>query len=226
MSNPVDVTLADLAAAVSTFEAGLAGADPSGLVPSCPDWTVEDLVHHLGWVHQWAAGAVRERANTTPPPAEVAPGQLASWYRGHADDLVDALATAGPDAPAWTFAGPDERASWWLRRQVHETLVHAWDLAGATGTELDVNPLLAWDAVKEVRDMFYPRQVRLGRVEPLPAALVLSATDVESEPVVIGSGPAHEVHDDAASLMLILWQRQTYVGDEAVAALLARPLTP
>jgi hypothetical protein len=30
-------------------------------IPSCPDWTAGDLVFHLGGVHRFWAGAVRER---------------------------------------------------------------------------------------------------------------------------------------------------------------------
>ena len=31
-----------------------AGAGPDDPVPSCPEWTVRDLVRHLGGVHRWA----------------------------------------------------------------------------------------------------------------------------------------------------------------------------
>ncbi len=39
--------------------AAVAGADPDGTVPTCPDWTVRDLVRHMGGVHRWATGFVR-----------------------------------------------------------------------------------------------------------------------------------------------------------------------
>ena len=30
-------------------------------VPACPGWRVRDLLKHLGYVHRWAAGYVREQ---------------------------------------------------------------------------------------------------------------------------------------------------------------------
>ena len=41
--------------------AAVAGADPDGTVPTCPEWTVRDLVRHMGGVHRWATGFVRGR---------------------------------------------------------------------------------------------------------------------------------------------------------------------
>lgn len=227
------ISLETLEAAVQQFERGVRSTEAGSAVVSCPGWTVEALVHHLGGVHQWAAAAVRERATTAPPtaddaPADLAPADLALWYRQHADALVEELRRAGQESPAWTFAGPDGRGTsgWWLRRQVHETILHTWDLTTAGGATVDLDPECSWDAVLEVRDVFYPRQVRLERVEPLPASLVLTPTDLDVEPAVIGEGEARLVAEDAATLMLLVWQRIPYVGDEGTAALLARPLTP
>lgn len=228
------ISMGVLDAAVKRFERGVRSTEAHLPVLSCPGWTVEELVHHLGEVHQWAAAAVRERTITSPPaaadhaPTALAPTDLATWYRQHADALIEELRRAGPDAPAWNFADPagGGAASWWLRRQVHETVMHTWDLGTAGDVPALLDPARSWDAVLEVRDVFYPRQVRLERIEPLPAALVLTPTDLETEPAVIGEGERRLVTGDAASLMLLVWQRIPYTGDADTAALLARPLTP
>ena len=39
---------------------GSGAADVTAAVPSCPDWTVRDLVAHLGTVNWWAGQTVRD----------------------------------------------------------------------------------------------------------------------------------------------------------------------
>ena len=218
-----------LAAAMSTFADVLEDSEATDPVPSCPSWTVADLVDHLGGVHQWAWHAVVfGNADGQPEPAPADPAELVGWYAGHAGSLRDALAAAGPGGPAWTF-GTEATAGWWLRRQTHETRMHTRDLLEAGGwvDEWEVTPDLAWDGVHEVATEFYPRQVRLGRTEPIPATLRLLPIDLpQAMPVVIGEAePVVEVQAPAADLLLMLWHRQE-CPDPAAAALLALPIVP
>jgi Mycothiol maleylpyruvate isomerase N-terminal domain len=37
------------------FAASLASADLAATVVTCPDWTVRDLVSHVGGVYRWSA---------------------------------------------------------------------------------------------------------------------------------------------------------------------------
>jgi uncharacterized protein (TIGR03083 family) len=215
-----------LAAATADFTYALEDADPAAAVPSCPGWTVADLVDHLGGVHQWARHAVVEGT----PDAEPEPptGDLVAWYRRHASDLLTTLRSTDSAAPAWTF-GSDSTVRWWLRRQTHETLMHTRDLLAASGRTGDwtITPAVAWDGVREVATEFYPRQVRLGRTDPMPGTLRLIATDLpDTEPVVIGDAePVVEVAAPAVDVLLMLWHRQGS-DDPAAAALLALPITP
>lgn len=218
-----------LADATWDFADFLEGADPTAVVPSCPGWTVADLVDHLGGVHQWAWHAVvAGNPNGEPEPAPSDPQELVGWYSAHAGALRETLAAVGPAADAWTF-GTEQTTGWWLRRQTHETLMHTRDLLGAIGQvdEWSIEPALAWDGVAEVATEFYPRQVRLGRCEPLPGTLRLVATDVpDAEPVVIGEAdPLVEVRAPAVDVLLMLWHRQES-DDPAAAALLALPIAP
>ena len=57
-------------------------------VPTCPDWTVRQLVEHLGGVHRWAAAIVTRGLLQDLPAAEqtafAAPkdrGTLLPWFR-------------------------------------------------------------------------------------------------------------------------------------------------
>jgi uncharacterized protein (TIGR03083 family) len=218
-----------LAAATSDFGFILEETDPTAAVPSCPGWAVSDLADHLGGVHQWAWHAVVfGTPDGQPEPAPTDHAELVSWYEGHAGSLRDALAAAGPEGAAWTF-GTEQTAGWWLRRQTHETLMHTRDLLEASGSvdEWEIAPALAWDGVHEVATEFYPRQVRLGRTEPIPGTLRLVAADLSSaEPILIGEAePVVEVRADAADVLLMVWHRQV-APDPGAAALLALPITP
>lgn len=129
-------------------------------VAACPGWEVADLVTHIGRVHRWAAAAVgssvAERARFPVDP-ELSGDALRDWYLAGATDLVDRFTAADLDREAWTFAGP-QRTGWWLRRQVHESAIHAWDAQSAAGGRVDPLPLgVAVDGIDEYVDLFLPR---------------------------------------------------------------------
>lgn len=229
----------ELTAATTAFGDTVAEADLTAPVPACPGWSLADLADHLGQIHQWAAHAVVEvTPDGRPEPAPHGRAALAGWYRGHAAHLVDVLTEAGPDAPAWTFDPADATASFWRRRQVHETAMHLWDARASQGAAGSFAPQLALDGVHEVATVFFPRQVRLERLAPLTAALGL--VPAEGEPLVLaGDGtttptPDVVVEADAQTLLLLLWHRltlddapATVVGDRQLAAdLLGSALTP
>ncbi|HEY0806295.1 MAG TPA: maleylpyruvate isomerase N-terminal domain-containing protein, partial [Pseudonocardiaceae bacterium] len=43
------------------------GADLAGQVPTCPEWTVGQLVHHVGRAFYWAAATVTSGATAMIP---------------------------------------------------------------------------------------------------------------------------------------------------------------
>jgi uncharacterized protein (TIGR03083 family) len=206
-------------------------------VPSCPGWSLRDLVVHLGGVHQWAAHAVVEgNPNLRPePPADEGRSGLTAWYRRHATHLVDVLTSTATDAPAWTLDDRDHTAQFWMRRQVHETVMHTWDAENALGQSPPMDPYLAWDGVLEVRDVIYPRQVRLGRVQPLSRAVRVVGSDVSGDAVIGGDGDGNDngesivLRDKAETLLRLLWHRadpDVHVSDRQARGLLSGALTP
>jgi uncharacterized protein (TIGR03083 family) len=211
------------------FAEVLYGVDPDATVEHCPGWSVRDLAVHLGGVHQRAAHAVTHQSPTlepVPPRPTAGADELARWYRRSAAGLVEVLHAAPAEAPAWTLDQDDRTAGFWRRRQVHETAMHLWDLEGAAGTPRPYDPGLAWDGVLEVAEVMYPRQLRLGRAEPVAPALRLAATDVDGV-VTLGAGAAVEVRDAAEVLLRLLWHRADTSTLEARAAqVLAGALTP
>ena len=209
------------------FAAVVATADLDAPVTHCPGWSVRDLVVHLGGVHQWAAHAVTSGSpDLEPTPPSPGRPDLAAWYAEQASHLLDVLASTPPDAPAWTLDRDDRTAGFWQRRQVHEVAMHTWDAEEAAGRPTPYDPALAWDGVLEVAHVLYPRQVRLGRVDPLPVAVRLVATDVRAD-VTIGWGRQVEVRDRAEVLLRLLWHRaDTSSLDPQVAELLSGALAP
>lgn len=115
-------------------------------VPTCPEWTVRDLVAHVGQEHRWAADVVRTgRPLAVPDPREQeVPEDWASWLHAGARQLIDVVGDGA--ASVWTYLGA-RPARFWLRRMLHDTAVHHADLAGRAPV---IPADLAEDAVDEV----------------------------------------------------------------------------
>jgi uncharacterized protein (TIGR03083 family) len=136
---------------VDRFADGLATADMSAHVPTCPDWSIEDLTRHLGRVHRWATVLVSERAGSRIPMDQMSIDSdvvNAQWLRSGGRALVDVLRSADPDDAMWAW-GADQHVRFWSRRQLHETFVHRLDLELATGTASFIEPDIALDAIDE-----------------------------------------------------------------------------
>lgn len=175
-------------------------ADLATPVASCPGWTVHDLVAHVGAANWWGGANVRNRnpedrarglgkALASAPAATDGPGALADWYAGITEELVETLAVAELDAPAWTFAGPGT-AGYWLRRMLHETALHRWDLESALGGPAATTPLaedVAVDTVDEFCTAMRPLMVALG--EPPAVTIRVRAVLQAPEGLATGSEP-------------------------------------
>lgn len=139
----------------SAFAELFRDVDESTPVPTCPGWTLTQLLRHVGRGDRWAAQIVRDRLEDyldprtveggKPPPD---PADAISWLQGGARRLVDAVELTGVETPVWTFLG-SRPANWWIRRRLHETAVHRADAALAIGGEFTLEPRLAADAITE-----------------------------------------------------------------------------
>lgn len=224
--------LAHLQADLTAFEQSL-GADLSAPVPACPGWDAAELAIHLGRTHRWATAALTSTDQPSYPPRP-GPAALRGWFGEGAAMLVTELQGRDADQPCWTF-WPPHRVAFWVRRQAHETAVHRWDLQSALGVPARLADDLARDGIAEVLEVMYPRQVAVGRQEPVAGGLLLHA---DPDEWLVGSGPPGAVlTSDAESLLLLLWKRRTLEdvlaagghldGDRAVAdAVLGAHLTP
>ncbi|RYV51922.1 maleylpyruvate isomerase family mycothiol-dependent enzyme [Pengzhenrongella frigida] len=225
--------LTELIVVQDAFLATISEVDPAAPVPWCGTWQVYDLVVHLAKIHHWAAAQAR---GTDATSLGRGPFELEDLYRECASELRATLIELGPDTVGSTLDGRGP-ASFWRRRQLHETLVHLWDLRTAGGRGLEVRPEVWADTVDEVVTVMQPRQVRMGRLSQLPAPIELAAADVDRtwRLDAVADGPAvAQLRAPASVLALILWGRVSpddrgvaVSGDgDLLRAALSEPLTP
>jgi uncharacterized protein (TIGR03083 family) len=149
----------DFAAALIAENAALADllrdADLSIPVPTCPEWTLEQLMRHVGRGDRWCAQIVAEQSMDFIDPRTVEGGKPPEgrdneidWLQAGPRRLLDAVAQTGAETAVWTFLGP-RPAKWWIRRRLHEVVVHRADAAIALGVRYDVDPAIAADAISE-----------------------------------------------------------------------------
>jgi len=190
--------------------------DLAAPVESCGDWTVYDLVDHVGRGNMWVATAVAEdRGDYVGEPAPKDPAELRAWYAETTAAILAAL-SGDPERPAWTFTRLAPRnVGFWRRRRSHETAMHRWDLRNALGlpAETPVFPVdLAVDGVTEVFELFAPRMVERGLAVEPAAALRVTATDA-GRSWTYGPGAAvAELAGPAGDLLLAIWGRTAVLG--------------
>ncbi|MFC7262250.1 maleylpyruvate isomerase family mycothiol-dependent enzyme [Streptomyces lutosisoli] len=130
-------------------------------VPTCPGWTLLDLVQHLGGVHRkWAATvaagpADAPPAETTSEHASAAPREreaLLAWSAESTEQLLSALRESGPDRGCWTWWGGSQSpqtSGAVARHQVQEVAVHTYDAQTALGSPQPLPDEAALDGVDE-----------------------------------------------------------------------------
>jgi len=209
-------------------------AAPDAPVPSCPGWTVRTVVKHLGLVHEWSAGLLRDYPAERPPfpsaPEGMGTAELAEWADARRQALLDAVSQSDGAREVWAFGAMRPAAFWW-RRQAVETAIHAWDGSAAAGAAWEIPADAAMAGIEEAMEW------NLGRLfAAAPPAwgdgrtVHLHRTDGEGEWLLtIGSPPTVEhghakgdlaVRGPASQLLLWMWGRPATVelfGDSALA---------
>jgi uncharacterized protein (TIGR03083 family) len=158
--------------------------DPGAAVPSRPQWTVTDLVHHLGGTYRWVREHVGRGVTTQPERPlsafldEPMPPDALAWWDEQFAAIMATLDALDVDTPAWNWAPQAKKAGFWHRRLALETAVNRWDAQMTTGGAEPIDAKLASDGVSEVLDTFLPGGHRA--VTARPSGLVaLRATDVD-----------------------------------------------
>lgn len=225
-SGPPQPPLADFgegigeAVAVVRNNALAAGLDAT--VPTCPGWTVLDVVVHLGAVQRWATAIVsgmdaqEAAARSASVEAEGAAAvDVLDWLDDGLVDLLNAIVRAPDDLEAFFFLknAPAPRRAW-ARRQCHEASIHAVDTMAArlgrvpTPDQTWLRPGLAVDGIDELLRGFLPRRSSRVRSQE-PYTVTVATTDgahawrllVGTDPVQVDytSGAGNAEDSDAAA---------------------------
>jgi len=193
------------------------GPDLRRPVPTCPEWTVADLLAHLWQVEDWVRRMLRgreyaeERLPDTDPTVAVA-----DFITGVAGYLAEMRAIS-PDEPCWTFGPPPQLAGFWIRRQAHEHAMHRVDLESAFGTRPAFEPTFAADGVSEFLELFRPAR------EEAEGVLLIAGDTGDRWSLGRGASLA-TITADAGTLYLGVWNRLDLLansqisGDPAAAA--------
>lgn len=197
-------------------------------VPSCPEWTVRDLVAHLGVVHRFHGTHLR-RGVTDSPQGDARPqvpaDALLEWFAEGVEELTATLSALDPDYPAWNWSLGPQVTSFWARRMALETAIHRWDAESATGVAGSFDPAVALDGVDEVLAVHLPADrlepdehggslaegvVRVEAVDADRSWLVRLGADGATD-VGPGDGETADtvVAGDAGALFLALWGRES-----------------
>ena len=208
-------------------------------VPTCPGWTLRDLVTHVGGVHRWAAAIVGGALSRSDPKTHAAVGsgppdaELLDWFRsGHAD-LVRTLQTADPNVTFWAFLPAPTPLASWARRQAHETAIHRVDAElAAEGDVSRCDDVFALDGLDELLYSFAARRRGLTAEAPkvieirpagAPARRICigpsGIATTESESAEVDGAARCTVSGSAHDLYLWSWHRPsafTVDGDRAV----------
>ncbi|WP_109505232.1 maleylpyruvate isomerase family mycothiol-dependent enzyme [Nocardioides speluncae] len=203
-------------------------AGSTATVPTCPDWTVHQLIAHQGMVHRWARATLL--GEEVDPDAIERDGLAASdpidWLRAGAAELIKTLVDTPDDAGALVFLNdaPPARA-FWCRRQCHETTIHAVDaLSAALGrypsaADTWITREVALDGIDELLAGFLTRRKSRVRSEEPMSVAVLPTDASHSWLVEISDQPPVTTRRDhqeraevnlvgpAVSLYLALWNR-------------------
>jgi uncharacterized protein (TIGR03083 family) len=228
-------------------EALLDRASRAGLgtpAPSCPEWTVADLLAHTGATWGWAANLMRggdRHDRPTPPDRDTA---TPDWAASMRRELLKACTEVDPAAPCWVFRGSrPQAAGFWVRRMAHESAIHRLDAELATGhaPELLFDPELAADGIDELLANLLPAFMR--RRDPVPngATVLVHAADAGAawllrlrpdEPVTVdpvdgaATGADASVLGTADAVYRAMWGRPSTAvtsGDEELLRRIAAP---
>jgi uncharacterized protein (TIGR03083 family) len=132
-----------------------ASSDPAARVPSCPEWTVDDLVRHVAEVYLHKTESMRQgRSPRQWPPDLSGEATLALLDRSYAE-LTNEFATRAPREVAATWYEPEQTVGFWIRRMAQETVIHRVDAELAAGVAVEQIPEdLAVDGIDEVLERF------------------------------------------------------------------------
>jgi uncharacterized protein (TIGR03086 family) len=142
--------------------------DQLDLPTPCAEWTVQDLLDHLGGGAEYVMAAVAGREPIPPV------GVTGTDYREAVERVLSAVASQdvmarkclSPLGFQWTVVDA-------VSGTFMDVLIHTWDLARATGQDETLEPAL----VDACSAMFLPHMPEMGR----DAGIIGPAVDIDSD---------------------------------------------
>jgi uncharacterized protein (TIGR03083 family) len=128
----------------------VAAAGPDAAVPTTPEWTIKDLVEHVGQSQHWIAEIIERRiTDPTQLPTQFAvlpadPREWQAWLTESAQRIASACSDDALHARVFNPAG-DERSGtrFWLSSALNEAVVHGFDANNAAGRPADIDAEIA-----------------------------------------------------------------------------------
>ncbi len=131
---------------------GAASSDAE--VPTCPGWTVSDLVAHVGHTQHWVSEIIERRiVDPAQLPTEMAtvptePDDWPAWLSDGGARAVAACSDEALEAPVFNAATDDRTGGeFWLQSLLNEAVIHGADAAYAAGRDVDVDADIAADLI-------------------------------------------------------------------------------
>lgn len=151
-------------------------------VPTCPGWTVQRLVQHVGRVFDMVIAVLRAADPQTPPPRIEQPtGDFETLLAGldtRLGTLLELLTSTDPAAGVWNDSPTAPRtAAFWSRRMAHELILRRIDAQAAAGTETAVDPGFAADGIDEALTWHIQRRTDAWAVTELSGTVLYHAAD-------------------------------------------------
>lgn len=207
----------------------LVEAEADARVPSCPDWTADDLIWHLGGEGQnfwaWVIGHRPDSPDDYEDPERPADrkGIIAVLDRSH-EHFMNQLRNADPRDGAWSWAGDSSlhTVGFTMRRQAHEALIHRIDAELTVGDRTPIEPRLATDGALECLEWMYGNLPAWARFEPDGSRAIIEMTDTGHRVLVglgriIGDHPRTGEHVDQQELQVL--ERSVHEPVEADATI-------
>lgn len=232
--------LAQLTADAAGLRAAARDLDPA--VPTCPGWTVRDAVEHTAVVYAHKSAVLDGSIATMTewPPPELDRSNPLELFDEQLHRLVEELRRRDPQATVWTWFEADQTVAFWVRRMMHETVIHRADVESAFGPLSSVPPEVAVDGIDELVERFLCYWDEEYAAAPGHGERVVISTDGVAWTVTLrpdGARFERGSSDDAdarisgepSDLLLALWNRLPYdavtaSGDPAAVAALRAAL--
>jgi uncharacterized protein (TIGR03083 family) len=214
----LDLLRSDSDRLVAMGERGLDAA-----VPSCPGWTVADLLRHTAEVYEHKIKVMQLCDWPDPwPPDDFETREPVGFLKSATDRLFEEFAQHSPNDKTITFFPGADTVIFWIRRMAQEAVVHRYDGELAHDETTPAANDLAVDGVDEVLRVFLgdPDWADYDVIKRAVEAVILLRTDghewcadVRDKVATIAStgdgmaNPAATIQADPGNLLMWLWGR-------------------